>query len=198
MKIFWYVSPMVEWSFLLVSYGLFMIVTWCWVYQVQVSMASGKMALTKKSAPCREMGLVVTQQKQCFLSIQPKAKWTDKFWVTAVGNPPYPYSGWTLHGLDMWPCSRTRFRVEDCWRKMTASPLEPVVEWCAGGLLHLSGTPATGKHLRQGKRKRWLSSANKVTTLMPWVVKRIKGVWQPPYFIYTLFIYPLLICGLQN
>ena len=128
-------------------------VTWC--FDLSGGDVNGhRMAWTKKSAPCREMGLVVTQQNQSFLSIQPEAKWTDKFWVTAVGNPPYPYSGWTLHGLGMWSCSRTRFRVEDCWRKMTASPSEPVVEWCAGGLLHLSGTPCNRKTFTSGKKKK--------------------------------------------
>ena len=150
MKIFWYVSPMVEWSFLLVSYGLFMIVTWCWVYQVQVSMASGKMALTKKSAPCPETILVVTTTKLEF-SLHIACVVDRKFRVNDVGKLP---SDGRLKGSGIWACSRTRFRVEDCWRKMTAFPSEPVVVWCAGGLLHLSGTPCNRKTFTSGKKKK--------------------------------------------
>lgn len=98
MKIFWYVSPMVEWSFLLVSYGLFMIVTWCWVYQVQVSMASGKMALTKKSAPCPETILVVTTTKLEF-SLHVACIVDRKFRVNDVGKLPCSCRGWTAERL---------------------------------------------------------------------------------------------------
>lgn len=157
------------------------------------------MAWTKKSAPSPEMGLVVTQQNQNFLSMQPKAKWTDKYWVTADSNPPYPYRGWTLHSLGLWPCCRTRFRVEDCWRKMTASPSEPAVAWCAGGLLHLSGTPCKRKHLRQGKKKKVAVECKQSYYLNTMSSQENQGsVTTTLYYIHLINIYPLLLCGLQS
>ena len=161
-------------------------------------MASGKMALTKKSAPCPETILVVTTTKLEF-SLHVACVVDRKFRVNDVGKLPCSCRGWTaarLWYMAMQPdkVSGGRLLEEDdgisigACRSMVCRRIATSV-W----------NPRIGKTFTSGKKKKVAVECKQSYYLNAMSCQENQGsVTTTLYYIHLINIYPLLGCGLQS